>query len=281
MDIIKNAMNFIPHTWRKRRETEVETEAKIQASTSMIPKTVQGLIGYGLPREAAWDAALQISGIPNTESVLSRLTPSDWEKLPTALGKSEALVPAIYATRTASNESLRDLLEKIIKGELENPSVPRSTVEIVNSLSKGDIENFLLLRRVLWEEYRTPFFDEPIPSIYCMEDSRAYPGLLDNQQMSRLVHLRLIYFGTAPFESYFPEGGSEKNLGFGNKHIRISSATPSKTLGLGHFALTSDGRNILDLFRGEPCEMMYSSYESSCSNWSQQGFNVQEIQVIR
>ena len=108
--------------------------------------------------------------------------------------------------------------------------MPRSTVEIVNSLSKGDIENFLLLRRVLWEDYHTLFFDEPIPSIYCMEDSRAYPGLLDNQQMSRLVHLRLIQFGTAPFESYFPEGGSLKNLGFGDKYIQISSATPGRDI---------------------------------------------------
>ena len=53
MDIIKNAMNFIPRTWRKRRETEVETEAKIQASTSMIPRTVQDLIGYGLPKRGS------------------------------------------------------------------------------------------------------------------------------------------------------------------------------------------------------------------------------------
>ena len=52
----------------------------------------------------------------------------------------ESLLPAIYATKTASDETLRDLLTRIIKGELESPDkTPCSAVEIVNKIGKNDL----------------------------------------------------------------------------------------------------------------------------------------------
>lgn len=275
MNILTNVTDFLPRTWRKRRETEAETEAKMQTTVRMVPELAKELITNGLPKDAAWDAALQIGGVANTESVLNRLSPDDWAKLPAALGASETLVPAIHATRTASSEELRDLLARIIKGELDNPSTPRSSVEIANGLNREDLESFLLLRRVLWDEYVSDALD-PVPALYCMEQPLEYPGLLSAKQINRLVDLRLVKFGAVPFQSHFPGPIAVKAMGFGNKLIRVYSTKPDATMFLGHLALTSDGNHIISLFRDDPCEMAYASYEAACDCWKEQGFNVLE-----
>lgn len=278
MNIVKIVTDFVPRTWRKRRETEAETEAKMQTTAQMVPELAMDLMTSGLPKDAAWDAALQIGGVSNTESVLNRLSPDDWAKLPSALTASETLVSAIHATRTASSDELRDLLVRIIKGELDNPSTPRSSVEIANGLNREDLKIFLLLRRVLWYDYISDASDgsDAIPTLYCMEQPREYPGLLSAKQIDRLVDLRLVRFGPIPFQSHFPGPIAMKIMGFGNKLIRVYSTKPDATMYLGHFALTSDGRHIIDLFRDEPCEMAYSSYEAARDNWKEQGFDVQE-----
>lgn len=276
MSFLTDVTGFLPRTWRKRRETESETQAKLQTTTRMVPELVKDLMASGLPKDAAWDAALQIGGVTNTESVLNRLSRADWSKLSSALSASETLVPAIHATRTASSEELRDLLTRIIKGELDNPSTPRSSVEIANGLNREDLESFLLLRCVLWDEYVSDA-PEPIPALYCMEQSQEYPGLLSAKQIDRLVDLRLVKFGPVPFQSHFPGPIAVKTLGFGNKYIRVYSTKPDATMLLGHLALSSDGRHIINLFRDDPCEMAYVSYEAACDNWKGQGFDVQEV----
>ena len=227
----------------------------------------------GLSQAAAWDLALQLSGVPNAESVLSRLSQSDWDKMPGALENSESLLPAIHATRIASDETLRDLLTRIIRGELESPDkTPRSVMELVNKVGKSDLECFLKLRRVLWKECGSSWTN-PRTEIYCMQDERSYPGLLDNSELNRLVDLGLIKFGPVPFESSFPGPLAAKWLAFGDKKIMVTNSKPDATLYLGHFALPSDCRYIIDLY-DEPCEILYDHFEAVCTEWSNQGFKI-------
>ena len=183
--MIKNVLQFLPRTWKVRREKEVAEKATIESRLQSLEPSARFLSKLGLPQEAAWDAALQLSGVPNAESVLSRLSPNHWERMTGALENSDSLMPAIHATRTASNEALRDLLTRIIKGELEDPDkMPRSVVEQVNKLGKSDLETFFRLRRVLWKECDLSW-SNPRSVIYCMQDERSYPGLLVSNELDR------------------------------------------------------------------------------------------------
>ena len=271
--MIKNVLQFLPRTWKVRREREVAERATIESRLQSLEPSVRFLTEFGLSQKAAWDAALQLSGVPNAESVLSRLSPNDWERMPGALENSESLMPAVLATRTATNEALRDLLTRIIRGELEAPDkTQRSVVEQVNKLGKRDLETFLKLRRVLWKECDLSW-SNPRSVIYCMQDERSYPGLLTGNELDRLVDIGLVNFGPVPFESSFPGAIAAKRLTFGDKRIMAINAKPDATLHLGHFALPSDSRYIIDLY-DEPCEMLYDHFEVVCYEWRKQGFKI-------
>ena len=271
--MIKNVLQFLPRTWKVRREKEVAEKATIESRLQSLEPSARFLSELGLPQEAAWDAALQLSGVPNAESVLSRLSSNDLGRMSGALENSESLMPAVHATRTASNEALRDLLTRIIRGELEDPDkTPRSVVEQVNKLGKSDLETFLRLRRVLWKEYDLSW-SNPKSVIYCMQDEHSYPGLLVSNELERLVDIGLVNFGPIPFQSSFPGAIAAKRLSFGDRNIKVISSKPDTILHLGHFVLPSDSRYIIDLY-DEPCEMLYDHFEAVCSEWRKQGFTI-------
>ena len=269
----KNVLQFLPRTWKVRREKEVAEKATIESRLQSLEPSARFLSELGLPQEAAWDAALQLTGVSNAESVLSRLSPNDWGRMSGALENSESLMPAVHATRTAYNEALRDLLTRIIRGELEDPDkTPRSLVEQVNKLGKSDLETFLRLRRVLWKEYDLSW-SNPRSVIYCMQDERSYPGLLVSNELDRLVDIGLVKFGPVPFQSSFPGAIAAKRLSFGDRNIKVISSKPDAILHLGHFVLPSDSRYIIDLY-DEPCEMLYDHFEAVYSEWRKQGFTI-------
>ena len=273
--VIKTLLQFIPRSRKVRREKEIAERSSRQARLEGLDNSVSFLRDLGLPQDAAWDVALQLSGVQNTKAVLSRLSMEDWERMPGALEVSDSLGEAIRATRNASNEALRDLLARIINGELEAPdSAPRSVVDQVNRLGKRDLETFLMLRHVLWKECDA-YWANPRSTIYCMQDNRSYPGLLSGKDLSRLSELGVISFGPMPFESSFPGAKAFKWLMFGGRKIRVANTKPDATLYLGHFALGTDGSYIMDLY-GESCEMSHEHFEAVCAAWRNQGFEVTE-----
>ncbi|MYA62388.1 MAG: hypothetical protein F4X94_07430 [Dehalococcoidia bacterium] len=277
--MIKNLTSLIPRTWRVRRETEVAKRTEIETRLESLEMSVDFLRKRGLPPDAAFDIALQLSGVPNTESVLNRLSPGDWQRMLPALDNSEALGPAVHATRFASTEPIRDLLSRIILGELEKPGdAPRSVTELVSRIGKNDLESFLKLRHVLWKE-RDLSWTIIRSNIYCLKGPLDYPGLLDSDELSRLAELDLIEFAPVPFESKFPGEIAQKLLSFGDRRISVVSSKPDTTLYLGHYALTGDGRYIIDLYDG-PFKMTYGHFEDVCGEWRKQGFEVRDMVVL-
>ena len=138
-------------------------------------------------------------------------------------------------------------------------------MELVNKIGQNDLECFLRIRRVLWQECDSSWRN-PRPVIYCLQDARSYPGLLDSNELNRLVDVGLVTFGPVPFESSFPGEKAAKHLKFGDKRIVIVNSKPNATLYLGHFSLPSDSRHIIDLY-DEPCEMLYDHYDAACAEW--------------
>ena len=211
---------------------------------------------------------------------MGRFSPEDIQRVIAAIDESEALRPAIHATRFASSEPIKDLLTKIIRGELESPGdIPRSVTELVSRIGKKELEVFLKLRRVLWKDCGE-FWSNPRSEIYCSQDIRCYPGLISVNELDRLVDVGLVKFGPVPFESHFPGATAMKSLTFGNKNIRVHSTKPDSTLRLGHFALTNDGRYIIDLYDDEPCEDFPGHLEAVRANWQNQGFVTSNVVVV-
>lgn len=271
--MIKALLQFVPRTWKLRREKEIAERSTIQARLETLEPSAKFLTELGLPRDVAWGIALQLSGVANAEAVLSRLSSKDWERMPGALESSDSLGEAIRTTRTASNVALRDLLARIIKGELESPDrTPRSVVDQVDKLGQRELENFLRLRRVLWKDCDSEW-TSPCSAIYCMQDDRSYPGLLSSNDLDRLTDVGLIRFGPIPFQSNFPGPKAAKRLTFGRKRIMVVSTKRDAVLYLGHFALTTDGSYIIDLY-DESSEMSHEHFEATCEKWRNQGFEV-------
>lgn len=272
---MKNILAFIPRTWRASRETQAIEATTITTRLENLAPSMDYLLKQGLPQDAALDVALQLSGVQNTESVLNRLSLADWHRMGTVLSESEAMLPALYATKTASTEPIRELLLRIIEGELENPGdAPRSVMELINKLGKKELEAFLRLRSVLWkEESLTP--PSSSSAIFCLQEERSYPELLGGSELARLAEIGLIKFGPLPFESHFPGPIAAKLLEFGEKRIRVLSSKPDSTLYLGHYALTNDGRFIIDMY-DESCDMDYGHFEAVCSEWRKQGFTISD-----
>lgn len=273
--MIKALLQFLPRSWKLRREKEIAEKSTRQARLDGLDTSVSFLRDLGLPQDAAWDVALQLSGVQNTKAVLSRLSAEDWERMPGALKTSDSLGDVIRATRNASNEALRDLLTRIINGELEAPDgTPRSVVDQVNRLGKRDLESFLRLRHVLWKDCDA-HWSNPRPAIYCMQDDRSYPGLLSSKDLARLSELGVIGFGPVPYESSFPGARAAKRLMFGGRRVLVASTKPNATLYLGHFALGTEGSYVMGLY-DEPCEMSHEHFEAACAAWRNQGFEVGE-----
>ena len=70
-----------------------------------------------------------------------------------------------------------------------------------------------------------------------------------------------------------------KRLILGNKKITVHSTKPDSTLSLGHLALTSDSRYIIDLYDDEPLEEFPGHMEAARANWENQGFVVSDVVV--
>lgn len=274
-------LSFVPRTRRVGRETEIANRAEINARLGSIDSSVDLLMKSGLPKEAAWDIALQITGVPNIESVFGRLTSDDWANMAPALEKSETIAPAIRATSNASSEPLRDLLTKIIKGELESPGdAPRSAVELVNRLGKDDLEKFLRLRTVAWSECSYDWSTE-YTTLFCLENELSFPGLLNHSEIRRLDELGLILFASVPFESKFLGPIAFKHLKFGERAISVTSIKEDAVLYLGHIALSTDGQYIIELYRDEPCEMLEGHFETVCNEFRNQEFMVSDVAIFK
>ena len=71
--MLKSLFSFIPRTWRVRRETAVAETTSIETRLESLGPSMDILLKLGFPQEAALDAALQLSGIPNAVSAM-RLT---------------------------------------------------------------------------------------------------------------------------------------------------------------------------------------------------------------
>ena len=140
--MINQIFGFFPRTWRKRSETAASEAASIETRLQHLAPSTESFLRLGFPQDAALDAALQLSGITNVESVLRRFSPEDIRRVVATIDESEALRPAIHATRFASSQPIKNLLTKIIKGELESPATPPGWLQSCIRIGRGSSRFF-------------------------------------------------------------------------------------------------------------------------------------------
>ena len=268
--MIKWLLERIPRRWRVRGETEAEIEGKAIGFQTALQRD----LNYGFPAKAAIADALQKSGTTNVEAVMSRLNDEDVAHIVQRINDGDENVPKlIHEAQFIAHESTRDLLARILAGELDNPDrTPRSVVNLIERLGQKDLATFLTLRSVLWIEV-APM---PKPVIFCMYDSAEFPGLLNRDDLSRLNELGLVSFGAVPFESNFPGQMARKVLSFGDKEIAILSTKPDATLYLGHWALTSDGEFLIGLYSEDSVQVDEGHLEFNMNAWREQGFQISD-----
>ena len=272
--MIKRIFERIPRRWRVRGETEAEIEGKATGFSTALKHDLD----YGFPAKAAIADALQKSGTANVEAVMNRMSDSDVDRIVERVGEGDEILPKLVReTQYAAHEATRDLLARILRGELDDPDgTPRSVVNIVERLSQKDLKLFLKLRRVLWID----MLPTPRLVIYCMYDSAEYPGLLNRYELGRLDELGLVSYGPISFQSNFPGPVARKILSFAGREIAIISTKPDATLYLGHWALTSDGEFLLGLYEDDQTQVLDNDFEITVAAWREQGFQITDHVTI-
>ena len=200
--------------------------------------------------------------------------PDDVDRIVRSIsGGSETLPQLVRQTQYAGTEVTRELLARILRGELDNPNqTPRSVTALIEKLGQHDLETFLKLRRVIWTDA-----DDTV-NIYCMYDTNTYPGLLDQDEMLRLEQLGLIRFSPVTYKSVFRRPNGRKITSFGNSTLWILSPNP-REFSLGNWDLTDDGRFLINLYEKDEVELLDGHLECNIAAWQKQELRV-EIQPL-
>ena len=259
---LSKILSFIPKKWKVREEVKAQGEGQLAIGEGSLPYFSQRL---GWSEEAARYLATAFTfGVKeNIAAVLERAQElHQTEKFeddflhrvredPSVLGAT------LEASKFISSDELRDLLGRILAGDLYNPgSVSRRAVSIAQDLTAEQLEEFLLLRAVAW---------------YRMEEetgAKAGPILVMGERTG-MYSERFLSFGSDEIGiSYYTFGEfqqlgllQERPYGIGlnlpkeriklvhrNRSVTIRETGAGASLQLGMYSLTRAGAEIADLF---------------------------------
>ncbi len=271
MNLCNAILTWFPKRKRERGETSARAEGEYEGARSVLKRALED----GFPGDAALAVALRTSGGNNVNEVLDRLSTDDVDRIVRRISVGSEILPQLVRqTQYASNEPVRDLLARILRGELDNPNqTPRSVTALIEKLGQHDLHTFLKLRRVLWLDLTS----RNRVQLYCMYDSNDYPGLMSESELTRLDELGLVGFAPVSYHIRFHGDIAQKIVSFGNKQRRIVSTKPDAILQSGHWNFTSDGRFVINLFMDREVQPLEGHFEFNVAAWRNQGFKVEDI----
>ena len=170
---LKSAIDFvkehIPRKWKIRGERVAEAEGRIESSE----KIHAALERMGWSRDAAKiGATAEMLSIPNQNAIEMMLkaeshstSPNFLESLAERGSKDMSVIgPVIEASRFVGDEYLRDLLGRILAGDVDRPgSVSPIAVSVAKNLNPEVLRKFLRLRAVSWVKLDQVAFDPSPP----------------------------------------------------------------------------------------------------------------------
>ena len=289
--MLKRLLNFIPASWKIRQEVKATGEGQLALGDDSLLFFVQRL-GWS-PQAARYLATAFTFGVrENIAAVLEKaqlLSDSeDFEEqfVKRVLEDPSIIGPALDASKFTSSEELRDLLGRILAGEVDKPgSVSRKAVSVAQDLTPRNLQEFLKLRAVAWRNdprsendgcivvlgKRLGLYDTEFISFDSDEIGVNYYDFGELQQLGLLQERAYgIGFG-------FSNELNELDLGYGERIISLRATAEQSKVSLGMYALTGAGENILTLFIGEEFVPLEGYFEEVCEYWRSTGLEVVEV----
>ena len=286
---MKLLTNFIPAKWKVRGEAKAKGEAQLALGEESIAFWEQRL--NWSPEAARYLATAFAFGVrENIATVLEKAQQlSDTERFEEQLFKRLEEDPSIIgaaleASKFISAEELRDLLGRILAGDVGNPgSVSRRAVSVSQDLPPMILEEFLKLRSVTWVSgegsdrncmlvmgKRLGLYDREFLSFGPDEIGVNYHTLGEFLQLG-LVQER-------PYGFSLGQISNEEDLYLVNskRTVSIRWIDEGSRLSIGMYALTNAGAEILRLFLDDECPELEGYFEEVFKYWLEDGFAVVE-----
>ena len=193
--------------------------------------------------------------------------------------------PALEASKFLNSEELRDLLGRILAGDVAKPgSVSRRTVSVAQDLSFEDLQEFLKLRLAAWSilhpDFGTCFlilgkrqgvYGTEFISFGSDEIGVNYHSFGEFQQLG-LLQERPDGSGIR-----VPNNVDGVHLRNGRRTILLKGAGEVDGIGVGRYLLTNAGAEILNLFIDDEFKTVEGYFEEVCNYFRTMGLGVEEV----
>ena len=289
--MLKRLLNFIPASWKIRQEVKATGEGQLALGDGSLLFFEQRL-GWS-PHAARYLATAFTFGVhENIAAVLEKAQQlSDSEKFEERFVKHvledpSIIGPALDASKFTSSDELRDLLGRILAGEVDKPgSVSRKAVSVAQDLTPRNLQEFLKLRAVVWRNNsgsensscivvlgkRLGLYTTEFISFGSEEVGVGYYDFGELQQLGLLQErpYGMSFSLTNELDGY--------DLAYGERIISLRATAVQSEVSLGMYALTRAGEDILTLFIGEEFAQLEGYFEEVCEHWRSTGVEVVEV----
>ena len=291
--LISKLLSFIPKKWKVREEVKAQGEGQLAIGEGSLPYFSQRL---GWSEEAARYLATaftfgvkeNVAAVLEKAQELHQSEEFEYEFLQRVREDPSILGATLEASKFISSDELRNLLGRILAGDLHKPgSVSRRAVSIAQDLTPEQLEEFLLLRAVAWyrvdEETdardgpflvmgtRVGMYDEGFLSFDSDEIGISYYAFGELQQLGLLQE--------RPYGARLSLTKEETTLVHGNRSVTIRHIESGTSLQLGMYILTRPGVEIADLFMNNDYPALDGYFEEVCQYWRNKGVEVIEENI--
>ena len=269
-----------------QRQTEVEGNARLALAVSSVEALER--LGWDPDSVRYLATAFALNVTENLAAVLERaqqiFESSNFEKeFVTHISKdSSVLGPALDASRFTSADELRDLLGRILAGEVDKPgSFSRQTVSIAQNLTTENLHEFLKIRAVSWEHVlpeeedillvmgkRGNLYGQKFLSVDWETIGVSFHSIGEFQHLG-LLQERLYGALALSYDGVW-------RLRHGGRTISIRAHENDSSLPVGMYIPTRAGKHILGLFLDEDFSLIEGYFEEVCKYWHSRGFEIEE-----
>ena len=285
--VIKQIAGFIPKKWKVREETKAQGEAQLAVAAGSV-RFWQERMGWS-PEAARYLATAFAFGIrENAASVLGKaqeLSLADdfsHQFLRRAEEDASIIGAVVQASRFTASDDLRDLLGRILAGDIDDPgSISRRTVSVAEDLSSLDLQEFLKLRSATW-------VSEELDVRYTVLVLGERTGLYGTRFLSfDSEKIGIDFHAFGEFQSLgllqerahgiglrWEDVTQKAVLSYGGKRISLTPTNVDSNLQLGIHMFTKAGMEIMELFIDDKCVELEGYFEEVCQYWQQNGIDV-------
>ena len=292
LKLAKPVLDRFPQKEKIRGERVAEAEGRIESSE----KIHAALERIGWNKDAAKIGATMemLSNSANQNFMETMMKAESHSASPDFLKSLEerglkdlsVIGPVIEASRFVGDEYLRDLLSRILAGDVDRPgSVSPITVSVAKNLNPEVLRKFLRLRAVSWMWVEVDGAPAPRPqSPFLLVQLGKGEAYMPNAFQMLHTKYGFSYMDRLSFESfglicppiYGGLGLEIENAKLSNRirEVELRSEGP-RLLNLGVYGFTDAGSEIIGTYFNEEFDAIDSYFEEVCNHWRADGFDVE------